>query len=467
MTLPNPKSRKESYLAKAAGVSGVEIPEAPESREEQYLAAIAEGGGGGGTSDFDQLTNRPKYNGTTMTSETNIPEVIDVNEYIIQNAGTPTTSTEGTVGQLLEDTTNGKLYICTAVTPGTDPDPDTYTWTEVGAGGGGTAGSQRLLTTDDYNWNSVNSSATGTLDCVAIWLLDPGQYYIDLNTSMAYSMVYKEDTRATYAGTFIVSPTNNGQKTIMFLNCFTGGYTYTVQSNGTRDSFTNLTPATSSGTSDTRAMSQNATTSMVYADPGTNHKVKIGGTGSSGNYSVNIGYASQTPNINAIGIGYGAKGFGNNGVSIGSNTQCNALNSVALGGGALANNKGEINITTDLTGTTTGFNDTNYRLIRGLYDGQEAHDAATVGQAIGTTETYTIATSDWSALSSSSPYTYQATVTATYTIGNSTIAELLNDSPVTFATYGFAIGSISSQSVTIYSIGQPSASVSLKVNYKG
>lgn len=50
------------------------------------------------------------------------------------NAGAPTTSTVGTVGQLLEDTTNGKLYICTAVIPGTDPDPDTYTWEEVGTG---------------------------------------------------------------------------------------------------------------------------------------------------------------------------------------------------------------------------------------------------------------------------------------------------------------------------------------------
>ena len=47
--LPEPKSRKESYLAKAAGMD-VTVPEAPESREEQYLAAIAEGGGGGGTS---------------------------------------------------------------------------------------------------------------------------------------------------------------------------------------------------------------------------------------------------------------------------------------------------------------------------------------------------------------------------------------------------------------------------------
>lgn len=48
------------------------------------------------------------------------------------NAGAPTTSTVGTVGQLLADTTNGKLYICTAIVPGTDPDPDTYTWEEVG-----------------------------------------------------------------------------------------------------------------------------------------------------------------------------------------------------------------------------------------------------------------------------------------------------------------------------------------------
>ena len=34
----------------------------------------------------------------------------------ITNAGAPTTSTVGTVGQILEDTTNGKLYICTDAT---------------------------------------------------------------------------------------------------------------------------------------------------------------------------------------------------------------------------------------------------------------------------------------------------------------------------------------------------------------
>lgn len=85
----------------------------------------------------------------------------------------------------------------------------------------------------------------------------------------------------------------------------------------------------------------------------------------------------------------------------------------------------------------------------------------------GKTETLTIATTGWSALSSSDPYTYSATVAATNTIGATSLVELLNDDAVNFATYGFAIGSISGQNITIYSIGQPSANVSLKINIKG
>lgn len=51
---------------------------------------------------------------------------------VIQNAGAPTTATVGTVGQLLEDTTNGKLYQCTAVD--TESDPAVYTWTIITSG---------------------------------------------------------------------------------------------------------------------------------------------------------------------------------------------------------------------------------------------------------------------------------------------------------------------------------------------
>lgn len=53
-----------------------------------------------------------------------------IDNRVLTNAGAPTTSTVGTVGQILEDTTNGKLYICTDAT-------NPYVWEEVGAGGGG------------------------------------------------------------------------------------------------------------------------------------------------------------------------------------------------------------------------------------------------------------------------------------------------------------------------------------------
>lgn len=44
--IPTPITRKEQYLAKAAGDNSVNVPD-PITREEQYLNAIAQGGGGG------------------------------------------------------------------------------------------------------------------------------------------------------------------------------------------------------------------------------------------------------------------------------------------------------------------------------------------------------------------------------------------------------------------------------------
>lgn len=88
---------------------------------------------------------------------------------------------------------------------------------------------------------------------------------------------------------------------------------------------------------------------------------------------------------------------------------------------------------------------------------------------VGTTETLTIADTDWSALSSSDPYDCSATKTLTATIGANSTVELINDAAVDFATYGFAIGAVdtANNTVTFYSIGAPSASKTLKVNVKG
>lgn len=174
------------------------------------------------------------------------------------NAGAPTTSTVGTVGQLLEDTTNGKLYICTGAT-------NPYVWEEVGTGGGG--------------------------------------------------------------GPTVVQTT---------------------------------------GTSTTDVMSQNAVTGMVYADPATRQKINVGATDNTGNYTTAIGYQSSIMG-------------GNRGVAIGYRASVLANGAVAIGTGASAANVGEVNIGSS-SSTAYGFNNSNYRLLRGVYDGQNDHDAVTVGQ---------------------------------------------------------------------------------------
>lgn len=188
----------------------------------------------------------------------------------IQNAGAPTTSTVGTVGQLLEDTTNGKLYICTDAT-------NPYVWEEVGAGGGG--------------------------------------------------------------GPTVVQTT---------------------------------------GTSTTDVMSQNAVTSMVFSDPSTQRIVRIGNANTSGSQSVSIGA--------------GAGASVNESIAIGANAMANGPATLALGSSSTATQAGEISFPYCRSGGASGvvnfgpynasfgYNNSKYRLLTGLYDGQSAHDAVTVSQ---------------------------------------------------------------------------------------
>lgn len=78
-----------------------------------------------------------------------------------------------------------------------------------------------------------------------------------------------------------------------------------------------------------------------------------------------------------------------------------------------------------------------------------------------TLKTFTI--SSWTADATIAPFTYKATVTATTTIGADTIVELLNNNAINFATHNFSIGDITGQNITIYSVGEPSSAISLKV----
>lgn len=71
-----PVTRKEKYLAKISGES-VSIP-SPITREEQYLYEIAvngSGGGEGGTTNYNQLTNKPKINGIALSGDKSTKEL--------------------------------------------------------------------------------------------------------------------------------------------------------------------------------------------------------------------------------------------------------------------------------------------------------------------------------------------------------------------------------------------------------
>ena len=84
-----------------------------------------------------------------------------------------------------------------------------------------------------------------------------------------------------------------------------------------------------------------------------------------------------------------------------------------------------------------------------------------------TLEEQTIESASWTSLSGQTPYTYSATITLTTALDLNSIVELINNQPTLFATYGFAIGSISGQVATIYSIGQPTESITLTVGVTG
>lgn len=170
------------------------------------------------------------------------------------------------------------------------------------------------------------------------------------------------------------------------------------------------------GTSTTDVMSQNAVTSMVFADPSTNEIVRISAdnTATVGQRSVRIGHilGSLSTGAFCVGVGDRTNVSGDNSVGIGSQAggnssyitavghsagpygpgsnfsacigynakvRSNAPNSVAIGANSLADAQGEVSFGSDgLVGG--GYNNTNYRLLTHVYDGQSLHDAATVAQ---------------------------------------------------------------------------------------
>lgn len=257
--------------------------------QNQWYEKVISGGGGGGTSDFNQLTNRPKYNSTTMTGSTNIPKVPTATSELNNDSGFITSSALPTVNDAtLTITQNGTSK---GTFTANDADDTTIALTDT--------------TYSDFT--GTDGTAAGTAGLVpAPATTDAGKF------------LKADGTWDTAGG---------------------GGGPTVVQT---------------TGTSTTDVMSQNAVTSLVYKQ-NNSARVSIGG-------SSNV--------------------VGGMGVALGFHAMVNGYASVALGPYSQASVAGEVNIGS--SNTSYGYNNTNYRLISGLYDGQSAHDAVTVEQVNAT-----------------------------------------------------------------------------------
>lgn len=222
------------------------------------------------------------------------------------------------------------------------------------------------LTSADYDYPTNNP------DGVAIWNLNAGIYTRASSVKVYLSTNTVADSQYTE---FILTPAETSGGTpvmgVAYLSRSNPLVSYAnVNTNGsmigsTTSFLTRGSIVQSTGTSTNSVMSQNAVTSMVYADPSTKQKVQISG------------FASGTA---AIAIGNSADANQNYAISIGSiaTAQNGATYSIALGAGAETTAKGQMDISTARLGNN-GYNSSQYRLLTGLYDPQSAHDAATKG----------------------------------------------------------------------------------------
>lgn len=440
--------------------------------DEEFVVDFGEttnlGGGSGGTSNFNELTNRPKYNNVTMTGATNIPKVptktsdLTNDSQFVESSSLAAVATSGdyddlrdkpTIPTKTSDLTNDgasgtSTYVeasslATVATTGdfddltdkptiptvndamltitqngtskgtfTANDADdttievsdtTYsnftgtdgtaagaaglvpapvateagyflsasgTWEEVGGGGGGSSVIE--LTSADYNYPSDNPNS------IAAWTLDSGWYtapdcLVRFRASSgsglsAGDLFYvKKGTNGVASRIAVIGPDN----TIKLYSTSADGSEYSATT-------TTVSLTQSTGTSKTNAMSQNAVTSMVFSDPSTQRIVRIGNANTSGSQSV------------SIGVGAGASV--NESIAIGANAMANGPATLALGSSSTATQAGEISFPYCRSGGASGvvnfgpynasfgYNNSKYRLLTGLYDGQSAHDAVTVSQ---------------------------------------------------------------------------------------
>lgn len=316
-----------------------------------------------------------------------------IDSLVITGAGAPTTSTTGTVGQLYEDTTNGKLYQCTAVSGGT------YTWEEVGAGGGGsitpvqtTGTSTTDVMSQDATTHMIYSEANpstyekggaiylGNLDANQVQQADPAA--VNRGWKYFWALPNSNTSKPTNNSVCILGdiPYQNAGvaigPTVAFGGCkVLGNYGVAI---GPDAEAIQQSVAIGFAANASKDNTNNSGVIAIgsYAEAKADKTICIGGGGSSygirssaSTYSVALGYKAT--------VGNSSNGY---------------KNSVALGAYSEVTRQGEVNVGLVKGETTGGFNNTAYRVIGGVHDGVDAHDVVTVEQLNATIDAINTAT---------------------------------------------------------------------------
>lgn len=254
-----------------------------------------------------------------------------------------------------------------------------------------------MVTNEHYRWDFIGlSTDTKPTPATSEKVVDGSTFYCS-DTSKLY--VYCRDNwyeRKSLGGGGTSYTAGNGiditddaisVDTDVIQEKLTAGDNITIENGTISAAGSSVNVVQTTGTSTTDVMSQNATTSMVFEDPSTKQTVQIGSGATSGRYSesVSIGRNAVAYGSESVCIGKGAglrtpstvQQFVALGFAAGQEMS-DATGSVSLGAYSKATRKGEVNIgsrTTDY-----GYKSTNYRVLGGVHDGQEAHDAVTVSQ---------------------------------------------------------------------------------------
>ncbi|MBR3254223.1 hypothetical protein IKF88_00615 [Candidatus Saccharibacteria bacterium] len=431
--LPEPKSRKESYLAKAAGMD-VTVPEAPESREEQYLAAIAEGGGGGGsdinvvqttgtsTTDvmsqdattkliYPDIANSHKITiGASVSASSNQSNAVSINANVGSNcdssvaiAGASNNKAAiGTFGNAYGGIAIGHANVFQGSYGVAIGDNATSYYKGSGESGNVAIGSHAQASDSGNTKSSVAlgyyslTNRTGEVNVGGLY----GNGYNGTDYRVIGGVHDPVDAHDAATKGYVDAQAGGGDtvySTKTTSNSATGGAVY-IGNLGT-DQAEVADPSPNDNHYKYFWALPSSNNGATYGFPGDGTVNIMGSARGAGSVTIgrNAGSGSYGA-ITMVAIGDGANS-GNDGVSIGSGagtsqdftgnvcvgagatiTDFGVTNSISLGRYSKATRAGELNIGTSLSHPDEGFNSSAYRVIGGVYDGQELHDAATVAQ---------------------------------------------------------------------------------------